>query len=31
MTAVVAFVLMAAQDGGSAYLDSVHNSQRIAG
>jgi hypothetical protein len=31
MAAVVALIFMAAQDGGSADLDSAHDSQRIAG
>jgi hypothetical protein len=31
MTAVVTFVLMAAQDCGSADLDGAHDPQRIAG
>ena len=30
MTAVVTLIFMAAQDGGSAYLDGAHDPQRIA-
>jgi hypothetical protein len=31
MAAVVAFILMAAKDSGSAYLDGAHDPQMIAG